>query len=102
MIFLLNYGIIIIVNEKRKKKIFRRNLNESIYNNAKELYFKYASKQKDKIKTILNLTFYGYTQSEIAEIIGTTRSYVQKTLRDHRVKLRKLILENETLKSKAF
>ena len=70
--------------------------------NAKELYFKYTSKQKDKIKTILNLTFYDYTQSEIAEIIGTTRSYVQKTLRDHRVKLRKLILENETLKSKAF
>ena len=76
--------------------------DEAIYNNAKELYFKYTSKQKDKIKTILNLTFYNYTQSEIAEIIGTTRSYVQKTLRDHRVKLRKLILENETLKSKAF
>ena len=70
--------------------------DEAIYNNAKELYFKYTSKQKDKIKTILNLTFYEYTQAEIAEMVGTSRSYVQKILKEHRVKLRKVILENET------
>ena len=71
----------------------------SIY---KDIYFEYSSKQSSKVELILNLTFYGFTQVEISKIIKTTRSYVQRVLRIHRERLKKVMFDNETLKSKVF
>lgn len=74
----------------------------AIYNSIKKEYFKYTSQQKEKIRTILNLSFYEYSQTDISKIIGTSRSYVQKVLRDHRSKIKDIVLEKESLKSRAF
>lgn len=76
--------------------------DKAIFSICRDIYFEYSSKQSSKVEIILNLTFYGYTQVEISKIIKTTRSYVQRVLRIHRERIKKLMFENETLKSKAF